>query len=148
MLREKPPGVDLLGIIMLISGIFAFFSGVDSLYFASFLSSLAPIQTAVPGVAEATAQFAATWGSIILILGIASFLVAYGLFYGKSWAWSGAVALSIIGIVIPIMNVLVGYWPSIFTIFLSILVLYYLSRQEVRAYFSRTVASQSDAAAA
>jgi hypothetical protein len=50
--------------------------------------------------------------------------------------------------VIPIMNVIVGYWPSIFTIMLSILVLYYLSRREVKSYFRSPVSAPSDAAAA
>lgn len=148
MQTEKPPGVDLIGIIMLINGIFAFFSGLDSLYFASFLATAIPINTAVPGIIEATAQYTAIWGSIILAIGIGSFLVAYGLFYGRSWGWSGAMALAIIGIVIPIMNIIVGYWPSIFTMLLSGLVIYYLTRQEVRAYFGKKISSPSDAAAA
>jgi hypothetical protein len=146
--REKPAGVDLLGVIMAISGIFAFFSGIDALFFASFLASVAPVNTSIPGVAQATAEMAAIGGSVILALGIGSFVVAYGLVSGRTWAWSGAVALATIGIVIPIMNVIVGYWPSIFTIMLSILVLYYLSRREVKSYFRSPVSAPSDAAAA
>jgi uncharacterized membrane protein (DUF2068 family) len=70
--------------------------------------------------------------------------VAYGLFYGRSWGWSGAMALAIIGIVIPIMNIIVGYWPSVFTILLSVLIIYYLTRQEVRVYFGRKISAPSD----
>ena len=143
MQTEKPAGVDLLAIIILINGIFSFFSGLDSLYFASFLASVVPINTAVPGIVEATAQYVAIWGSIILAIGIGSFLVAYGLFYGRSWGWSGAMALAIIGIVIPIMNIIVGYWPSVFTVLLSALIIYYLTRQEVRVYFGRKISAPS-----
>ena len=146
--REKPAFVDLLAVVMAISGIFAFFSGIDALFFASFLTSVAPINTAVPGVAQATAEMAAIWGSVILAIGVGSLVVAYGLVSGRSWAWSGGVALAVIGIVIPIMNVIVGYWPSIFTILLSILILYYLSRQDVKAYFRSTISAPSDTAAA
>jgi hypothetical protein len=149
MQEEKPLGVDLLAIVMVISGIFAVFSGIDALYFASFLKSVAPINTAVSGTFGAVATYSAIWGSIILALGIGSFMVAYGLFHGRSWGWSGAVALAIIGIVIPIMNMMAGYWPSIFTLILSIIVLYYLSRPQVKAYFGRQVSTPpSDAAAA
>ncbi|MEP0824609.1 MAG: hypothetical protein HRF40_03915 [Nitrososphaera sp.] len=148
MQTEKPAGVDLLAIIMLINGIFAFFSGLDRLYFASFLATSIPINTSVPGIAEATAQYVAIWGAIILAIGIGSFLVAFGLFRGRGWGWSGAMALAIIGIVIPIMNFAVGYWPSIFTILLSALVIYYLTRREVRVYFGKEISSQSDADAA
>ena len=148
MLRTKPSGVDLLGMVMLINGMFAFFTGLDSLGFAAFLATLLPINTAVPGFLGATAGFLAVWGSILFVLGIASFIVAFGLFGGKRWAWSGAMALAIIGIVIPIINILAGYWPSIFTLLLSALIIYYLTRQEVRAYFGRRISAASDAAAA
>jgi hypothetical protein len=99
-------------------------------------------------MSEAVAEGAAIWGSVILALGIGSFIVAYGLFKERGWGWSGAVALAIIGIVIPIMNIIAGYWPSVFTLILSIIILYYLSRPHVKAYFGRVPASQSDAAAA
>jgi hypothetical protein len=99
-------------------------------------------------VAEVT-QFAAVWGSIILALGIASLFVAYGLFKGRGWGWTGAVGLSIIGIIISIMNIIAGYWPSIFTLILSGIILYYLYRPHVMAYFGKTAtAPPSDAAAA
>jgi hypothetical protein len=148
MVRAKPFGVDLLGIVMLINGMFAFFTGLDSLGFAAFLATLLPINTAVPGFVDATAGFLAVWGSILFVLGIASFVVAFGLFGGKRWAWSGAMALAIIGIVIPIINIIAGYWPSIFTLLLSALIIYYLTRQEVRVYFGRRISAASDTAAA
>jgi hypothetical protein len=133
---------------MLINGIFTTFSGIDSLYLASFLAATIPVNTAVPSFVESTSDFVALWGSVLLAIGIASFIVAYGLFYGRNWAWSGAMALSVIGIVIPIMNIIVGYWPSIFTLILSLIVIYYLTRAEVRLYFGRRVSAPSDAAAA
>jgi hypothetical protein len=148
VLRTKPPGVDWLGIILLINGLFALFTGLDSLGFAAFLASVLPINTAVPGFVDATAQYFAIWGSIILAIGIGSFIVAFGLFNGKSWAWSGAMALAIIGIVIPIINVIAGYWPSIFTLLLSVAIIYYLTRKQVRAYLGRRVSAPSDAEAA
>ncbi len=58
-------------------------------------------------------------------------------------------ALAIIGIFIPLMNVISGYWPSVFTMILSGIVLYFLFRPQVREYFGRAVSSpSSDAAAA
>jgi hypothetical protein len=149
MQQEKPLGVDLLAIVLVISGIFTVFSGIDALFFASFLASAAPVSTAVPGALGAVAESAAIWGSILLAIGAGSFIVAYGLFYGRSWGWSGAVALAIIGIVIPLMNVIAGYWPSVFTMILSGIVLYFLFMPQVREYFGRTVSTpSSDAAAA
>lgn len=146
MQQEKPLGVDLLALVLVISGIFTVYSGIDALFFASFLASVAPVNTFVFG---ASAQYAAIWGSILIAVGAGSFLVAYGLFHGRSWGWSGAVALAIIGIVIPLMNVVAGYWPSVFTMVLSGIVLYFLFMPQVREYFGRPVSTpSSDAAAA
>ncbi len=65
------------------------------------------------------------------------------------WGWTGAVGLSIIGIIDSIMNIIAGYWPSIFTLILSGIILYYLYRPHVMAYFGKTAtAPPSDAATA
>ena len=148
MSRGRPFGVDLLGIIMIINAIFAFFTGLDSIGFAAFLATVLPIHTAVPGVVQASAGYLALWGSIILVIGIGAFAVSYGIFSRKSWAWSGSMALAIIGIVRPIMNIIVGYWPSFFTLLLSGLIIYYLTRKEVRSYLGRKISSRSGTAAA
>lgn len=147
MRREKPAGVDLLGIIMLIGGLFSILAGLDSIGFAAIYSSVAPVNTAASSTLGAVADYAAIWGSIILAIGVGSFIVSFGLFYGRRWAWSWTMALSIIGIVLPIMNIVVGYWPAVFTLIISGLVIYYLTRQEVRVYFGRRISAPSDTAA-
>jgi len=148
---RRPFAVDLLGIIILISAIVTFLSGLGSLGFAVFLSAVAPIHTAVPGIAQgasAAAEYVAITGAIILVIGIGEFIVSYGLFSRKNWGWSAAMALAIIGIVIPIINIIFGYWPSIFTLLLSGLIIYYLVRKDVRMYFGRKFSAKSDTAAA
>ncbi|MEO9320367.1 MAG: hypothetical protein ABI361_06815 [Nitrososphaera sp.] len=148
MLREKPTGIDLLAIVMVISGIFCFFSGIDALFFSAYLKHAVPLDTSIQGFSSALSTSAAIWGSVLLALGVGQFLAAYGLFVGSSWAWSASVALCIVGIIIPFMNIITGYWPSIFTLILSAVILYYLSRSDVKAYFGRTISEPSGAAAA
>jgi hypothetical protein len=146
--RQRPLGVDLLGIILLINGLFAFLAGLDLLGIAALFSSVAPINAAASGTFGAVAEYAAVWGSILMAIGIGSFVVASGLFYGRGWAWSGAIALAITGIVIPIINIIAGYWPAVFTMIISGLIIYYLTRHEVRLYFGRKISTPSDTAAA
>ena len=148
MAFDKPVGIDLLAIIITINGIFSTFSGLDALFFASFLKSTAAIDTNGPGLKDATISASAVWGGIILAIGLASFFAAYGLYRGRSWGWGIAMALSIAGIIVPLINVFAGYWPSIFTILLSAGILYYLTRHEVRAFFARAAPTRSGAAAA
>lgn len=93
MLREKPAGIDLLAIVMVISGIFCFFSGIDALFFSAYLKHAVPLDTSIQGFSSALSTSAAIWGSVLLALGVGQFLAAYGLFVGSSWAWSASVAL-------------------------------------------------------
>ena len=78
-------------------------------------------------------------GVLILILGVASLVVAYGLFKAKKWAWTTSVFLSIISIAMGIVSIVTGNIGSIVSIAISGLILYYLYRPHVKAYFGKTV---------
>jgi uncharacterized membrane protein (DUF2068 family) len=78
-------------------------------------------------------------GVLILILGVASLVVAYGLFKAKKWAWTTSVVLSIISIAMGIVSIVTGNIGSIVSIAISGLILYYLYRPHVKAYFGKTV---------
>ena len=81
-------------------------------------------------------------GVLLLILGIASLVVAYGLFKAKKWAWTTSVVLSIISIAMGIVSIVTGNIGSIASIAISGLILYYLYRPHVKAYFGKTVQAQ------
>jgi hypothetical protein len=134
--RHRPIGVTILGILLVIAGAF----------------------TQLGGIIAFETAFAQGSGSILTVLGtsfiplaieilcIASFVVAYGLFTGKSWAWLAAVALSTIGLVVNIISLVI---PNMFTIAgalvgiaINAIVLYYLSRGNVRQYFGNKAAAR------
>ena len=81
-------------------------------------------------------------------LGIASLVVAYGLFKGKNWAWTVAVAavLATIGLATNIISLVTGSMGAItgalVGIALNTIVLYYLSRRNVRQYFGKVAAAR------
>ena len=72
-------------------------------------------------------------------LGIATPVVAYGLFKGKSWCWAVAVVLSTIGLAINVISLVTsnmgGITGALVGIAINAIVLYYLSRRNVRQYF-------------
>src|SRR5215510_7593301 len=72
----------------------------------------------------------------IEILCIASFVVAFGLFTGRRWAWLVGVVLSTIGLVVNVISLVL---PNMFTItgaligiVINAIVLYFLFRRNVR----------------
>lgn len=81
-------------------------------------------------------------GGLFLILGIASLVVAYGLFKAKKWAWTISVVLSITSIVIGIVSIATGNIGSIASVAISGLILYYLYRPHVKAYFGKPIQPQ------
>lgn len=84
-------------------------------------------------------------GIYLIILGIASFIVAWGLLKGKGWAWIFAVVLYIASIILGIVIILSfgiaediqsfsAYVPG-FIIYG--IVIWYLFRPNVRSYFGK-----------
>lgn len=79
----------------------------------------------------------AAMGAIVLAIGIASFVVAYGLLKGKGWSWTLTVVLSIISIVLNAVSIVSGNIGGIISIIISAVILYYLYRPHVKAYFGK-----------
>ena len=76
-------------------------------------------------------------GGILIAIGVLSFMVAYGLLKGKSWAWTLTVVLSIISIVLNVISIATGNVTSIVSVIISGIILYYLYRPYVKAYFGK-----------
>jgi lysylphosphatidylglycerol synthetase-like protein (DUF2156 family) len=86
-------------------------------------------------------------GGILIATGILSFVVAYGLLKGRRWAWTLTVILSIISIVLAAISIAAGSIPSIISIIISGIILYYLYRPHVKAYFGKTVSASGPSSA-
>jgi hypothetical protein len=108
---------------------------------------------------QAVAQFfgtiSAVVGGVLLAIGIGYLIVSYGLLKGKGWSWTITIILIIIGIVIQIVstsvitasslentkNVISEIVGSItfplIGIAINIVILYYLYRPHVKAYFGK-----------
>ena len=77
-------------------------------------------------------------------LGIVTFVIGRGLFKGKRWAWIVTIAASVISI--PVFALFMGELNNLFivgSIVFEILVLYYMCRPKVRAYFNQNIKSKN-----
>jgi hypothetical protein len=86
-------------------------------------------------------------GGVIIAIGIVSFIVAYGLLKGMRWAWTLTVVLSIISIVLNAISIATGNIGGIISIIISGIILYYLYRPHVKAYFGKAIRSDATPAA-
>jgi len=76
-------------------------------------------------------------GIVLLAIAIVSFVVAYGLLKGLGWAWTVTVILSIVSIVFNAISLATGNIAAIISIIISGIIIYYLYRPHVKAYFGK-----------
>jgi hypothetical protein len=150
MERKRPLGVTIVAILMIINGIIFVAGGVWAMYFIPSLitpqltgnltnltdgNQLSPqlsttITDAIIGVVMVTA-------GIAIALGIASFVLSWGLLKGKGWAWIITVILAIISIVFSVIGLASGGIPNIISLIINGVILYYMYRPDVKSYFGR-----------
>ena len=127
--KTRPTGVTILAILQIISGIIAIAFGA---VFGALLGGLGMgVGTDMMMFGNEFAGIFGVIGGVMITLGAISFLMAWGLLKGKSWAWTVTLILTIISLVfdLPSMNII--------GIIIDVVILYYLFRPHVKAYFGK-----------
>ena len=136
--KHRPFGVTILAILTIIAGIAFLANGVTAATIAPFLSATNTSQTLLVGLSVGA-------GVALLALGIAYFVMAYGLLKGKGWAWTITVLLSYIGIALGLVSIVTGHVGAIFNVIINALILYYIYRPHVKSYFGKTATAPTSA---
>lgn len=108
-----------------------------------------PIPAGVPpmGLQSFLGGLGIALGAVLVAIAIVSFIVAYGLLKGKGWAWTVTLILSIISIVFNIITIATAAnFGGIVSIIISGIIIYYLYRPHVKAYFGKGVSPPPPAA--
>jgi hypothetical protein len=134
----RPIGVTILTILQVISGIGDIALG--TLLILAYIVAT----TIVGGGFLATALL--LLGFVAFGLGILSFVLAYGLWAGKGWAWVLSIVGGIIGLILGVLSLASSLASGGLTletiaevvpIILYLVILVYLSTRNVRAFFGR-----------
>jgi hypothetical protein len=86
-----------------------------------------------PVPAVITGVFVSLFGIVLLVIGAAGLAVAWGLWTGQGWAWTIALVLAVISIIIDLLQ-LPG---SIFGIVINGFIVYYLWQPHVKAFYGK-----------
>jgi hypothetical protein len=146
MQQKRPTGVTILAILMIISGIASIIIGLGVLGSAFVLSLVAHDSNV--GTVRQDAELGTLAGLLIgiggftIALGIASLVVAWGLLNGRGWAWIITIIISIVSIITSIVGIASGGIYHIITLIIYAVILYYLYKPEVKAYFGRIKVSK------
>lgn len=134
-MRERSAGVRLLALLEAILGILLFL-GFVALTILSFglpelfphMRLLFPVRLFVVAV-------------VLLLLSVVEFTLAFGIWSGMSWAWAGSIGFALLGIVFAIFSLFLR--PGIgevISLIINLLIVYYLMKPQVHAYFTKGVA--------
>jgi uncharacterized membrane protein (UPF0136 family) len=159
--KSRPTGVTIIAILTIIGGAFSLIFGIGLITLGAVLPTLPPSvfnQTDIQGNMTAGQQLpipspdspmalqsllggiGIAFGAVLVAIGIVSFIVAYGLLKGRGWAWTVTIILSIISIVWnAITLVTAANFGGIISIIISGIIIYYLYRPHVKAYFGKGV---------
>ncbi len=149
--KSRPTGVTIIAILNIIGGIIMLIGGLFLITAGALIPSLPPSAFEESDFTDLPVSLigggAIAVGAFTIALGIVSFIVAYGLMKGLGWAWTVTIILSIISIVSNAISIASGNFGGVVSIVISGIILYYLYRPHVKAYFGKAV-RKSDASPA
>lgn len=131
--RERPTGVTILAILEIIGGIISLIGGLAIIIL---FAAVGGMMGRVPEAALFAAffgAFGAVIGGLLIVISIVCFIIAYGFLKGRGWAWVLGLIFAIIGIISGIISLPTG----IISIIINGLIIYYLTRPHVKAFFGK-----------
>ncbi|MGA3297795.1 MAG: hypothetical protein ABSD41_10125 [Candidatus Bathyarchaeia archaeon] len=125
--KNRPTGVTILAILEALGAIYFLFIGVTEFLGTATIRSLAyfgishGVFTLIPRII----------GTALLILGLVSIVLAWGLWIGKGWVRMIALVFAILGIIINLMSF------HVIGIIIDAVIVYYLTRPNVKQFFTK-----------
>lgn len=131
---SKPTGVDLLTIFAVMDGVIDIVAAVLLLIVTTL--SVSWLGTLIsPGLVRFISLILLAISFLLLFLGTASLVLAYGIWNGRGWAWKWALASAIMGLVWSTITLWLGV--GIVGVATNALTIYYLTRTDVKAFFGK-----------
>ena len=132
MTQQRPTGITVISILMIIGGLILLFTGIAPLVIGPLISIDSDYSTGSLG-------FLITIGGLALvILGIASLIVSWGLLKGKTWARTITLIISFIAIIFAIISLVSsGDLIHVISIIIYGIIIYYMFTDKVKLFFGK-----------
>lgn len=124
---ERPLGITILAALMMIFGIVMFLIGL-------FITVVSPMIHEMLGRGFMFSYMQMLFmviGPILVISGLISFVLGFGLWKGKNWARILTIIFNVISLIFNIFSLPQG----IIGLVINIIIIYYLTRENVKQYF-------------
>jgi len=125
--KGRPTGVTVLAILEAIAGVYYLATGFGDFVATSIIRTLAG--SGIPS--DILPLISRSVGAVLLIFGLASLLLAWGLWTGKGWARMIALVIAILSIIASLISFhLIG-------VVIDGIIIYYLTRPNVKQFFTK-----------
>ncbi len=111
-------------------------TGVTVLAILELLGGLAGLGAGAILIGNSSALYSAL-GGLALIFGILSLVLGIGFLGGKRWAWTLGIVVGVLNIITSIAESAIGMYGDIVGIIFPIIIIYYLMRPHVKAFFGK-----------
>ncbi len=114
---NRPTGVTVLAILEILGGLAGLGFG------AALIGNVSTLRSAL--------------GALALIFGILALVLGIGFLGGKGWAWTLGIVVGVLNIITSLVQTAIGFYNSIIGIIFPIIIIYYLMRPHVKAFFGK-----------
>lgn len=129
--KVRPLGVTILTVLQILQGILILVGGL----------ALSIAGLIIPEIFPHVRFFAVRSGLLgvgLVALAVIDFILAYGLWKGKGWAWIATLIFAVLGVAFSVISLFmrprVG---ELVSLMLDLVILYYLMQPRIQAYFGR-----------
>lgn len=136
---NRPVGITIIAILIIIGGIALLVGGLGFVALGGILSEISSNSSI-----DIASLSSLPLGIGVVIMGLIYLAVSYGLLKGKGWSRIITIIVTIIGMIIQIVSAIISglvsssitaIVPNIIGIIISGIIIFYLYRPNVKAYF-------------
>ena len=129
---QRPMGIAVIAALEVLGGLVFLGLGAIMLLIAGILGT-GLSTTDFPVLGSITGIIIGMGGVILALIGTVNFVIAYGYWNGRGWAWIVGLAFAALGIIIGLITLPGG----LIRIVLDVLIIYYLTRPHVKIFFGK-----------
>jgi uncharacterized membrane protein (DUF2068 family) len=132
---HRPIGITILAVLETIGALVLLALGTMVILLGA--AVLVAIGLGEASLGIALSEIVVFVGGFILLLGVIELAIAWGLWKGQGWAWTVALIVAVLGIIGGVIALVSGSLYNIVTLAIQVIIVYYLYRPEVKAYFGK-----------
>jgi hypothetical protein len=133
---NRPKGILILAIVMFFAAFMGFIVFISTFINGTPLDVIWTLNNSIPQDFK-NSLLGKILGIFVFIIGIVALSAGWGLLKGLKWAWWITVIIFVLNGIGDVVRVVLGGFEGIVGILIALIILYYLTRPDVKAFFNK-----------